>query len=117
MSSRSRRLRRACVRRSVRLDVERTRRRREPGVEDLRRFARSFEREQGPVDEVVEAGLVLFQREARGAWQLIVADQREIGGMTALLGVPEDQHLVGEKAVDALVGERGKGALVVVEER
>src|SRR5690348_15835183 len=53
----------------IRLDLEWPLERREPGVEDLRRFARGFEVEQRAVDEIGETRLVLLQAEAGRARQ------------------------------------------------
>src|SRR5215813_2217877 len=101
---------------SIRLDLEGALERREPGVEDLRRLARGLEIEQGAVDDVGEARLVLLQAETGGARQVVALDQGVILRRLALRGEAQQQELVGEEAVDALLLQRREAGVVVVEE-
>src|SRR5262245_4830893 len=100
----------------IRRDAERPPERREPGVENLCRLAGGLEVEQGAVDEFGEARLVLLQAEAGGARQVVALDQRKILRRFALRRESQEQKLVGEVAVDALLLQRREAGLVVVEE-
>src|SRR5690348_10066710 len=90
---------------SIRLDPERPLERREPGVEDLRRLAGSFEVEQRAVDELGEARFVLLQSEAGGTRQVVALDQAKVLRRFALRREAQQQELVGQEAVDALLLE------------
>src|SRR5690348_3490476 len=101
---------------SIRLDLERPFERREPGVEDLRRLAGGFQIEQGAVDDLGEARLVLLEAEAGGARQVVALDQRKVLRRLALRGETQQQKLVGEEAVDPPLLQRREAGLVIVEE-
>src|SRR5215470_20042665 len=86
---------------SIRPKLERPRQGREPSIEDLCRLARGFELEQGPVDEVREAWLVLLDPEPGSSRQCVVGNEGEVLRRSAPLRERQQQKLIGQKAVDA----------------
>src|SRR3981189_3003343 len=104
------------VQESIGRETERARQRREPGVEDFGRLARGFEVEQGAVDQLHQAGLVLLPPEAGSARQDVIFQQHEILRRSAALRETQQQQLVGQEAVDPPLLQRAERRLIVVLE-